>query len=75
MAGLIGRDVVDGVACHAARVDLNGIHQCAVDVGRDADLDDRGVGAIDLDNGRGVGWGGGGLTGSALLAWLTCVRQ
>jgi hypothetical protein len=32
-AGLVGRDVGDGVGCHCAGVDLDGVHRRAVDVG------------------------------------------
>ena len=38
-AGLVGRDVGDGVGCHCAGVDLDGVHRRAVDVGHDVEVE------------------------------------
>jgi hypothetical protein len=47
-AVLIGGDVVDGVGCGLGRVDLDGVHGRAVDVGGDAEVE---VGLRPLDDG------------------------
>jgi hypothetical protein len=53
--------VVDGVGCHGGGVELDGVHRCAVDERRDAEVEvalraadgsaEVGIGGADLDDG------------------------
>ena len=72
-AGLVGGDVVDGVGGHAARVDDDVGHECAVEEGLDAEVEvglwagDGGaevsVGVADVDYGGVVAVDGDGRRG------------
>jgi hypothetical protein len=36
---LVGRDVLNGVGCGLGRVQVDGVHRCAVDIGGDAEIE------------------------------------